>query len=239
MRVKITIGDLQERAIPIDYHYYLSSAIYAWMRSGNEEIAAKYHYSKDLKPFTFSEIFAHGINDNGSLKLTDEVGFLIFSSCFNEIVEAVVTGALGTGELRIKDASFPIVSIEVLKEPEFTGNMRFKTLSPIVVSKKIKKGEKDDHWELYPKDKEWYVLLERNLKKRLRLFTGEEYSGKINIRVLKFIKGKRYRILGGYVRASKIIFEISAPQNIIRIAYQSGFGERTGQGFGCVDVIKE
>ncbi|WP_337954323.1 CRISPR-associated endoribonuclease Cas6 [Aciduliprofundum sp. MAR08-339] len=240
VRIRIEFGEMADKIIPIDYHYYLFSAVYSWMRMGNEELATRYHYSKDLKPFTFSEIKVGARQIDNLLQIKESLGSLIFSSCFNDVVEAVVKGALMEGELKIKDVSFPITSIEVLEEPEFSKKMVFKTISPIVVSKPVRdKNGRYRHWFLYPNEVEWYVYLEKNIKRRLMLFDGEEYYGSMKIRVLESKKPKRYKIAGGYVRGSKVVFEISAPTKLIKIGYQSGFGERTGQGFGCVEIVKK
>ncbi len=235
MRVRFEFNASPGSKIPIDYHYFLSSAVYGWMKEGNEEIAARYHYSKGLKPFTFSEIYLKGSKAEGEeLLIKDEFASLTFSSIFPEVVEAVVSGALSSGKLSIKDVDFQLTGVKVLEEPEFTGRMRFKTLSPVAIS--VKENGKKRY--LYPTEVEWYVYLEKNLRKRYRDFLGEEYSGRVEIKLIRMSKAKRYNILGGYVRAAKVEMEIRGSPEIIRVAYQSGIGEKTAQGFGCLEVLK-
>ena len=239
MRCRVTLGGMRGKGIPVDYHYFLSSSVYRWIKMGNEELAEYLHYSKDIKPFTFSEIYARGKVVDENITFSVERGSFIFSSHRRDIVEAFVEGALSSPVLKIKNEEFPVDKIEILKESEIKERMRFKTLSPIVISISRAEARENEKRYLYPTDTMWYANFEKNIKRRYEVFSGEKYEGKINVRVVNYQKPKKYKIKGGYVRASKLVFEILGNPEIIKIGYQSGFGERTAQGFGCVEVWKE
>ena len=239
MRVRVHLSGLRNAIIPVDYHYILSSWVYGTIRRGDEDIATELHYMKDVKPLTLSEIYAPGRVEGENIRMINDNGSFVFSSHRRDIVEAFVEGALMEPEIQLKNRRMMISSIEVLREPEFKRRMRFKTLSPIVVSVSRAEAKEDKRRFLYPTDQRWYVNLEKNIRRRFRKFAGEEYSGILRIRGIRHISSKRYNIKGTYVRASKVIFEIQGDERVIRMAYQSGFGERTAQGFGCVDVWKE
>ncbi len=236
MRVRLHISNVNGSQIPVDYHYLLSSWIYSAIRGGNEEIATYLHYQKDIKPYTFSELYLRGDVNGEMLHVKSDDGSIIFSSHRSDVVEAFVKGVLEEPVLKIGDEKMEISQVEVLKEPEFSNIMTFKTLSPIVVSVSRAEARVNKKRYLYPVDPRWYVNLEKNMKRRYRKFLGEEYSGKLEIEVVKYAKPKRYNIKGTYVRASKLTFRVRGDPEIIKINYQSGFGERTAQGFGCVEI---
>jgi CRISPR-associated endoribonuclease Cas6 len=43
----------------------------------------------------------------------------------------------------------------------------------------------------------------------------------------------------GYVRGFKGVFELSGSPEILQFVYDYGFGIRTGQGFGLLELVKE
>ena len=130
-------------------------------------LATNLHYSKEIKLFTFSELRGKMKASNGErMKIISDNISVIFSSPIKEYVSAFVEGCLKTSELRIGKLSFPVERVEILRKPEIKKRMKFKTLSPVVVSTGIKKGNKMDKWYLYPTDKNWYINIERNLRKK-------------------------------------------------------------------------
>ena len=147
-------------------------------------------------------------------------------------MEAFVTGVLSRGSVVIKKEIFPVKEIKVLREPEFNDRMRLKTLSPIVVSTSrtaVENGKKED---LLPNDEEWYIFFNKNLKKKYIQFFGKEKNEDLKIKVF-WSKPKRYNVPGP-VTAFKMEFEVQGDPELIKLGYQSGFGRRTAQGFGCV-----
>ncbi len=237
MRVCVALGNSAGKEIPYDYHYLLSSAIYRWIKLGDELLATKLHYSKEIKPFTFSELLGKMVAvDDKYMRINSENVSLIFSSPIKEYVSAFVEGCLQAAELRIGRLSFPVERVEILRKPEIKNRMTFKTLSPVVVSTGIRKRDKVDKWYLYPTDKNWYINIERNLRKKYEFLYGRTAEGTLRIKVLNF-KPKKYTVKGP-VRASHLTFEASGNTDLIEIGYFAGFGERTAQGFGCVEVVK-
>ncbi len=236
MRVRIHIEKMKGRIIPVDYHYHLYSYVYRTIGNANPKLATEIHNMDGNKPYSFSEIENPGriINKGNEtlLKLHNNSGYFIFTTHREDIMEAFVTGVLSRGSVVIKKEIFPVKEIKVLREPEFNDRMRLKTLSPIVVSTSrtaVENGKKED---LLPNDEEWYIFFNKNLKKKYIQFFGKEKNEDLKIKVF-WSKPKRYNVPGP-VTAFKMEFEVQGDPELIKLGYQSGFGRRTAQGFGCV-----
>ena len=238
MRCRITMGGMRGKSVPVDYHYLLSSYIYNAIREGDEQLAREIHDSLDFKPYTFSEIANPGHVENRiTLIFNREDGHLIFSTHRRDIMEALVTGVLSFGTVYVGSEMFPVQEVEILKEPEIKDRMRFKTLSPIVISPPRDVFEAGEKGELSPSDLRWYEIFNKNLKKKYLQFFGKERRGDVHVRIYNS-KYKKYHSPGP-VTAYKMEFEIHGDRELIKLGYQSGFGRRTAQGFGCVKEIKE
>ncbi len=230
------MGNMKGARVPVDYHYPLSSYMFNAIREGDEELAREIHDSMDFKPVTFSEISNPGYVENKkTLIFNKDEGYLIFSSHRKDVMEALVTGILSFGAVYIQNAVFPVKQVEILKEPEIKGRMRFKTISPIVISTPRDDVEAGEKKELSPADIRWYDIFNRNLKKKYMQFFGKERKGDVNVRIYN-LKSKKYHSPGP-VTAYKMEFEIHGDKELIKLGFQSGFGRRTAQGFGCVRAI--
>ena len=239
MRVKIHMEKMKGCIIPVDYHYHLYSYVYRTIGDANPKLATEIHNMDGHKPYSFSEIENPGRiikKDNETLlKLHNNSGYFIFTSHREDIMETFVTGVLSRGLVIIKEEKFPVKEIKVLKEPEFKDRMRLKTLSPIVVSTSraaVEKGKKED---LLPTDEEWYTFFNKNLKKKYLQFFGKEKNEELKIKIY-WSKPKKYHVPGP-VTAFKMEFEVQGDPELIKLGYQSGFGRRTAQGFGCVASV--
>ena len=232
------MGDMRRTIIPVDYHYPMYSYVYKTIGEGNPALATEIHDMEGHKPYTFSEIVNPGHIINGkNLQFHNDIGFFVFTSHREDVMEAFVTGALKYGYVEIKNKRFPITEIKILEEPKYRSKMIFKTLSPIVISASRDEIERGKKKELYPTDEEWYLFFNKNMKKKYFQFFGEEKEGELNIRILN-AKPKKYHVPGP-TTGFKMTFEIWGDRELIKLGYQSGFGRRTAQGFGCVEVAKK
>jgi len=247
MRVKIHLRG--SGILPFDYHYHLSSAMYHYKEIANRELAAKLHYSSNIKVYTFSEIIVPNRKirkkEPKGIEILGDYSYIIYTSPIKEYVEAVVEGMLSEPTLRVGRLKFIIERIEVLETPDVSwGDVLFKTISPIVMYTSSDGKKKDK--PLFPSDTRWYVNLEKNIKHSYEETYGEVPRGKIVIETMhskpkkylfrKIENGKKKE---GAIHAVHGHFRFQGTPELIRFAYESGVGERGAQGFGCVEVVNK
>jgi CRISPR-associated endoribonuclease Cas6 len=245
MRVKVHLRG--SGILPFDYHYQLMGAMYHYKELASKELSARLHYSREIKTFTYSEIMvphrrARREEPRG-IEILDNYSYLIYSSPLKDYVEAVVTGMLSAPELRVGRLKFLVEGVEVLKEPEINWkDAVFRTISPVVIYAPEDNGKKKP---LYPTDKEWYVLVEKNIRHQYEEVHGEYPEAPLFIETLRF-KPKKYRfrkksgekVEEGAIKAVHGHFRFRGSPELIKFAYEAGIGERGAQGFGCLEVVR-
>ncbi len=170
--------------------------------------------------------------------------------------EAILKGTLET----IVDNTiyrFEIDNFQVYNDPEFSDDMRFYLLSPIVLSEKIKTEEKTIRYFYRYTDSEddINVALNRDLIRKFELITGTKYFGKEvllhwdeNYISQRTTKGKRLtkkinfpnlKSRGFSLIGNLIPFSIIGDPRLIKIGYMFGFGEENSLGFGLASVARK
>ena len=242
MRIKVHLRG--SGILPFDYHYHLGSALYHYMKLANEELSTQLHYSRRIKEYTFSEIMVpkRKIHKGKGIEILDGYAYIIFTSPCKDYVEAVVTGLLDEPQLRVDNINFLIEQVEVLPSVNTIWNtVHFKTLSPIVVTRRNAQRKKEP---VKPTDKDWYIILENNIKHGYEEFYGTRPGGRISIEPVNKIglKTNKYEFpkeKGGAIHAVRGHFIFRGPPELIKFAYEAGVGERGAWGFGCLEVVNE
>ncbi len=241
MRIKIHLRG--SGLLPFDYHYHLSSAMYRYKEIANKELAARLHYSKEVKTFTFSEIQVpkrkiHKEGIKKGIEILDDYAYIIYSSPVKDYIEAVVEGMLSKPELRVGKLEFMVERIEVLPMPNIDwSNVVFKTLSPITIYSSSDGKKKD--LPLFPTNNQWYVNLEKNIKHQYEKVYGEVPRGDVRVETLEF-KPKKYEFKKlGAIKAVQGHFRFHGAPELIKFAYEAGVGERGAMGFGCLDIAQK
>ncbi|RLJ02569.1 MAG: CRISPR-associated endoribonuclease Cas6 [Candidatus Aenigmatarchaeota archaeon] len=223
--------------IPYDHQYYLASYIYRTVERSDPSYSLDLHKIDVPKPFTFSYLMAEKRKNlkNGIRILSDSVYFYI-SSPAERFIKGVIDGMLSYPDIKIGNLKGIISEVRILQRPKFSKNMTFQTTAPIVVRKPVKKNGRLSGIELYPTDKEFYTLIEKNLNKKYELFHKQRINGVVKLNFIHF-KPKRHRILNTHYRCSLGIFQITGNQRLIELGYDVGFGEKNSMGFGMVKVV--
>lgn len=262
MRIKLKLSiskGSHDTLLPINYQYELSSAIYKIIESGNKEFSDFLHRkgftekNKKFKLFTFSNFYIPKFKLQGDrLKILSAGVSCIISFYPIETVEPFIQGLFQNQRIEIGDRKlsvrFKVQQIEKLREPDFSSQMRFKTLSPMNVS--FKPQNKPYAQYLHPEDSRFEEVLIKNLQNKLiayQKFTNQNIilPEKFNYEIKpdKQIKTKLITIKKGSAQESKIkgfdfSFSIKAPVELIRIGYYAGFGEKNSMGFGCCEWFR-
>ncbi len=259
MRFKIHLNRVSnDRFLPINYQYELSSVIYKIIDTCDSHFASFLHdqgYLAGNKPFrlfTFSHLDfdkAKVIPEAGRLEHMGTNASFQFSCLVDKTAQVFIKGIFMDQEFTIGDqitqVSYAVSHIEAMEAPVFLKKMTYRCLSPIFIRNKRPDGGED---YLQPKDADYEKLILSNLvsKAQALVLAGASVDFSPHETVLKLTPlGKIYKkgitIKQHTPQASKLIaykfeFELIAPVELQEIGYFAGFGNLGSQGFGCVGV---
>jgi len=268
MRLKLHLRNVSGSGkIPVNYHYPLSAAIYAILSDSSPEYATFLHdhgyLGADGKPrklFTFSHLFfsPKAIPDHFSLKIDrhSTTSLIIASPMLGDFVQHFVVGLFSRQRITIGNglhqATFAIEQVEALAEPAFTSPMRFKALSPIVLTTAIDTEQGKKTYYYRPFDEGLAEAVRLSLVKKFETV----YGRKPEDASLDFQLDQEYiRRKGSAEGVSKLIhiregqpdetrvkgflapFTLSGSVELMRAAWECGIGDKCSMGFGCVEVV--
>ena len=260
MRFKIHIVPQKRQGnilLPINYQYALSSFIYNTLNKGDKEIAKWLHengYVKDQKKFklfTFShlDIPEYKRYEDRLILMGEDISFTL-SILPIKMIEPLINGLFKNKGFSLGDkksqADFTIKGIEKIQEPDFTNEMKFRTLSPIVVSTKNSMEDKYAQY-LAPKDPGYAEKLKQNLLNKLVAFNQSsdkvpeiEKSIDFSVSILNKPKSKLAHIKAMTknikIRGYMYNFQVKGPVELIKMGFFAGFGEKNSMGFGCCEM---
>lgn len=264
MRFRLNIHVSPDALIPINYQYELSSWIYHVINNADSKFANWLHKTgftdgtRKYKLFTFSNLIIRNyeiIKNDDRLKIKSPEISLILSFLIPEAAEKFIIGLFKNQNFTIGDkisnAQFSIKTIEKLSEPSWSNQMTFITLSPIIVSYKKDPKPKSVVEYLSPEDDRFESLLFQNLLRKYAVCAAPlnlsplnelEFDGQMKFNLLNKPKAKVITIKAFTPQQTKIKayhfkFNITAPYELIKLAYFSGFGKNIS-GCGCVDIIE-
>jgi CRISPR-associated endoribonuclease Cas6 len=147
-------------------------------------------------------------------------------------------------------AEFRIVDIKKEESPDFSGIVRFRTISPLVITQKVVFNGYESNYYMKPEDADYaehfknvLIMKYKNYIKNSGKFKlAQKSSGSIPIQHFK-IKGpvksrlisiERKGVTVNKIRGFQYAFEISGDKDLLKFAYETGFGNYGGWGMGCV-----
>ncbi|MBN2571399.1 MAG: CRISPR-associated endoribonuclease Cas6 [Ignavibacteriales bacterium] len=261
MRLKLQLNTPENSIIDFNYHYSLSAAIYKRLRFGSAEFSSFLHdigfvlKGKNYKLFTFALKF-RGKSVNGKyLNFVDNNIILYISSpLIDSFIKNFVSGSFTENSIIINsngiETTFNITQIESLPQPTFTNNMKFKMLSPLIVSTKQDNGL-PYYFKFNDDINEINRILNINLRnkyetinnknandKEIKIQWDEEYLKRIRRPedVTRLISIKPKHKPECKYRANFLPFNISGDTSLIATGYECGFGEKNSMGFGMADT---
>lgn len=240
--------------LPLNYTYELSSVVYKIFSKSDKEFAVWLHENgfssgnKKFKLFTFSRLHVPLFRIEGEFMhiLSDtvewQISFLPERSTL-EFISGVFqnqTFELGTRQANVR---FNVYEISVMPPPIFTETMEFETLSPICISLR-RENEKVDY--LSPDNPEALPIIRQNLLNKYFAFHGKEYDSKFdfNFEVLSKPKSVLVTIKSNTPQQTRVHgfmcrFRMTAPLELMKVAYDAGVGEKGSTGFGMVKSRQE
>ncbi|MDF9796275.1 CRISPR-associated endoribonuclease Cas6 [Catalinimonas alkaloidigena] len=251
----------RNKVLPINYQYPLHSWIYKVIQSADAEFSQFLHdegYAlgyKKFKLFTFSPLNSRPFKifkkDERIGLYGDEVQLQI-SFLVNQAAEKFIMGLFMGQKFSLGDqvsqVDFEVVRIEAQPRPEFQESMRYRCLSPVVISVKEEGKEKPQYkGPDYPAYKA--LFLKHLFQKSLAVpQSAEVEQGQYMEEGWRFCLLNQPRMKGVHIKQhtpghTQVIgyqydFELSAPPEVHKMAYYAGFGEKNSLGFGFALSIK-
>ena len=196
--------------IPFNYNHIISAIVYN--KIYDLELAQKLHSSQSYKFFTF-------------------------------LIRTLVEGFLEDQTVKFINEDLLVQKIELLPLPDFEEKVKVNTLSPIIARTKKEVDGQLKTWDLAPSEEQFYRNLENNLINKYKKFKEiEETDKKIVISSeMRNVKRKRITIDKGdektFHRAFLMDLVLEGDLDLIKFAYDAGLGEKSGLGFGMVDIV--
>lgn len=265
MRLKINLNYLGGEPLPINYNYFLSSALYNLLDFGKPEFAAFLHNKgynlngRSYKLFTFSLLFEkYSIADNKINLLSPKAYIYVSSPIIDEFLKGLVIGAFRMKEMRLmiqqEEFIFEIEQMEEVPPPTFTAEMNFKLLSPLVLSTYETDPTKNQQYYLRFSDDLNIInrVFNNNLKNKYKIihqkeYTGEDLSFKWDNNYINRMLSKKKRIVKKipiyskgrpiYIIANNAPFKLSGSPELIELGYETSYGEKNSMGFGMAAVV--
>lgn len=257
MRFKLNLQVHPEQygnALPINYQYELSSAIYRILSYADSNYAEWLHDngflsdngSKNFKLFTFSHLIVpnYGIDKaRQRLLLNCDTVTWFISFLPQKSTRKFIEGVFREQVFQVGDqyskVEFVVRDIEIIPPLEYKEVMIFKTLSPICITQRIIENGSTQY--LSPDAPNYSDALLKGLLARYEALNGKVYQGEAfcKFNVLDKIKPKLIKIktetpAQTFVRGYEFAFSLSLPEPLMQFAYEGGLGEKTSLGFGMI-----
>ncbi|MBO8130422.1 MAG: CRISPR-associated endoribonuclease Cas6 [Candidatus Marinimicrobia bacterium] len=260
MRFKLLLKPKENKIIiPFNHNRYIIAYLYGIFKMLQKEIKQKNETGllpvimKNLKYFTFSRIMIPLRKRIGSgfLMKCNKVHFFTSLMIPENFVERILNFFKSSiFYLGHPSRSFIVDEINVINEPNFENFMKFRTLSPIKVSEKIRKSWGVKY--LLPGDNSLKKRIRENIVARYKKIFGHEPEDK----TFEFDIDKEYlESIGGVEKITRLItiknwrnkelkikafdahFTLRGNPELIKLAYITGIGESNHLGFGMIQQI--
>ncbi len=243
MRLKITFVPADEVVVvPWNYLHLLHGFIYKAIRRASPKLGEFLHEqgfvvgSHRYKLLTFSLLYPKKAQpcDEG-LKMTPPISWWV-SSPLPAPMEALAMTLLTDNQISIGKVRLTVEHIEVEETPKFERRCLFQTLSPIVASTGIRRGEKLEHKFLSPDEPDFWRVIETNLRRKAQALDLTVSSEPLKFQLAGEPRSRLYEVQGTKVRGFEFKFWAEGDPKLLKVGYEAGFGERNAQGFGMVKV---
>jgi len=250
MRIQILADVDRGITLPINYNPLLAGAIYHFLAESDAAYADFLHNEgyiaaqKRFKLFTFSQLMAERrrITD-GQIHFSSTLSWYVsspierFLSHFADTLLTWGSLQLGSHQLQIKDVTVP-------RAPRFRKEMRFRCLSPIVMSTKRERDGKPVMHYCLPDDPAFSELIYQNLiRKHEAIYGHAPHSDALTFRFdpayIRRRQGRVTRLVdyrGIKIRGIMCPFTVSGSPALIHVGYECGFGDKNSAGFGMAEV---
>ena len=250
MRIQILADVGDGLTLPINYNHLLTGVIYRFLAESNPEYASFLHNEgygaepRRFKLFTFSQLMAERRRVMGTRIRFDSTLTWFVSSPVETFLSHFADTLLTEGRLTIGGHQLQVRDVTIPRTPRFQSEMRFRCLSPIVMTTVRERDGKQSMHYCLPDDPAFSELVRRNLIRKHEVihnrppsddaftlqFDGN-YIARRQGRVTRLIDFKGIKIKGVLCP-----LRVSGSRALIQTGYECGFGDKNSAGFGMVEV---
>ncbi len=233
--------DSSSPALPIQYNYFIQSAIYAALPS---KIAARIHdegYSignRSFKMFTFSRMLGKFIIDStaGTIKFP-EGARLVISSPDKEFFLFLINNLLTKNHIWVGESMLQVNEVRFEEQKVDKDILIVRTLSPVVAYSTLFKPEGGKYTCYYqPGESEFNKIINANLRKKYEAFYGRQPpAGDVQIRPLDRPRLHVMSYKGTIIKGYSCRLKLTGPRELLQIGLDAGIGGKGSQGYGCVE----
>ncbi|WP_246258408.1 CRISPR-associated endoribonuclease Cas6 [Kroppenstedtia pulmonis] len=240
--------EAEDLKIPVQYQQTLQGLIYRSL--SNPELATFLHdqgylfnEKRSFKMFTFSRLFGKSVYDSRQRMLTFQ-GVLRWhiSSALTEFIQNLGQAFLLQPAIQLSDQDVTVKEVTYSNSSITSSNCRIRMLSPITVASTFQStdGKKVTHF-FSPDDLVFSHMIEENLKRKYKAFTGQDCTDSFQITPLSVTRKDKVvtKFKGIIINAWAGTYEIRSTPQMLTFAYQAGLGGRNSQGFGMFEVLDE
>ncbi len=243
MRIKLNLSARNDISIPIEYHYniYLNlrKTVLQYLETRKPKLFGR--YKKSFPGFTFSQLMIpeRDVID-GFIKILGNYLSLYISSEDDQLIELIVRALSNSPQFTIFKIPFQLKKIEVIEEPQFQPQMKFKMLSPLLL---IKTDQSAVHF-VKPGDSDLSQIFASHLVSQYNRFFGTSFlPSQIQLQLdqgyieRKKVVTRMMSIRNIHYRTIFCPIELKGETQLISFAYRNGIGEKTSFGLGMIDVL--
>ena len=250
MRIKIVFPVNNPVTLPINCNAYLTGVIYRFLRHSDQAYASFLHQTgyqqeqRRFKLFTFSQLRAkrRRILD-GSICFQSEISWYL-SSPKDEFVTHLASSLLVQQHLNLGHQRLRVGSVTAIEAPKIESSMNFTCLAPVTMSTKREWNGRLSTYYCLHDDDQLPDLIHQNLRRKyqaiyqtelsdteFRISFDDEYIQQNKGKVTQLVEYKDQKIRG-------IIcpFQVEGSEKLLKVGYETGFGDKNSVGFGMVDL---
>jgi len=205
--------------------------------------------TKKLKPYVFSPFLGEKFKEN---IIGPQISF-IFSSGDNEIITIFWNGILQLKKEKqdniiLNNKKFYLKDIKLLPEKKINSKkVLFKTIGISIMTDPDSSPADFKNWFIVPEKENlrtFNEILKKRVKQKYKILKNIEIEPKVKFSLYEkdgktFIDETIIPLFGGFVRGFRGYFFLEGNPEILKFLYDYGFGVRTGQGFGLLEIVKQ
>lgn len=238
MQLLLTFDNKGIIDIPVNYNYYIQSAIFTLLASEDAEYATLLHDTayggkSRYKMFTFGELSGKCHFHDKKLYYEGDL-FLEIRSASDEFLQVLTNAVLNAGSMRVGRHILLIKKVEGLDYHVHGSLIKIRTLTPIIA-----KEQTDDNKTVYypPTDVRFIRRVREAFESKYETCCDTKPQSSIDI--LPMNEGKKVvtNYKGTWINAYHGIFQLYGEPEHLQFMYDVGLGAKTSQGFGMFEVI--
>jgi CRISPR-associated endoribonuclease Cas6 len=243
MRIKINLSAGNDVSIPIEYNYniYLNTrkTLFDYLQTNKPKLFSR--YKKSFPDFTFSQLMIPERKiETGFIQILGNFFSIYFSSVDDTFVEYLVKAFNLQKSFQVYNHAFQLKKIEILDEPVFEPEMRFKMLSPLLLIS-VKDGKP---YFMRPGDIDLSDVFASMLVKEY----NKTYNAGFQPSQIRLILDQDYverkKVITRFVTIRNINYKtifcpitLKGEPDLTRFAYRNGIGDKTNYGLGMIETL--